>query len=760
IPDWWEHQNALQPGTPALAAADTDGDGLSNLLEYQRGSDPRNADTDGDGIPDGAESAAGALKWDTDGDGLGDLEEQTAILPSNPLVADTDGDGVNDKMETQYFSDPSYRETDSATFTGWTPLYRSASTQWEWSFENVQLVWDHGAGALSPSQDNENFLLDLAVRNANGVDYRTMRMGIRYYKGVLTPWLYSQPGGGFSAPGASGSTLREAPVGGRISDLTSSLGFSGYGVADISDRLRFRLLAQRGSGNSWTLTYEVWNQTRNALVLQRVYANCTAAASVDNGTAGWMSGDSVANRSSVTTPAGVRVFFTPTPLYTRPQYAAYKDTDKDGIPDAWEIANGMNPLVATDATSDRDNDGVTARDEYLLGLNPRNPDSDGDGIPDGIERSNRSDPASNVSRPVYAGFVWPTGEDLNGDGLPDAWQALYSAYGISPTAVNDGDGQSNAQEALWGTNPFDPASKISLSVNVVPPDIHLNWPHQPLKKQTLFWTTNASAWVAYAADPLTDNGVSEVILANRLSLSPGELYRVDTEDVDSDGDGVSDWAEGVLGTNPFDANSSRLPVRAMTATGTVLGSVYGDYVTFVERLRQAPGLGVNQVTRSQAARFLQQATFGPTSKDLDRVQQMGFAAWIDDQIQNQPPTLHSDYIQSIVKDLEGPRKEMTYSYLEENGGIARGANVLTSFARGAIRGPDQLRQRVAFALSEILVISRRVGDLQHRPLAVADYYDIFVQNAFANYYDVLREVTFHAAMGHYLSHVGNQKAIP
>jgi uncharacterized protein (DUF1800 family) len=71
-----------------------------------------------------------------------------------------------------------------------------------------------------------------------------------------------------------------------------------------------------------------------------------------------------------------------------------------------------------------------------------------------------------------------------------------------------------------------------------------------------------------------------------------------------------------------------------------------------------------------------------------------------------------------------------------------------------------LRQRVAFALSQIFVASRRDPNLENKPLAMADFYDIFVRNAFGNYRDVLREVTFHPVMGRYLSSVGNQKARP
>ncbi len=85
---------------------------------------------------------------------------------------------------------------------------------------------------------------------------------------------------------------------------------------------------------------------------------------------------------------------------------------------------------------------------------------------------------------------------------------------------------------------------------------------------------------------------------------------------------------------------------------------------------------------------------------------------------------------------------------------------MTAFARAAMQGEDQLRQRVAFALSQILVASRRDANLENQPLGMADFYDIFVRRAFGNYRDVLLDVALHPCMGRYLSHVGNQKAIP
>ncbi len=62
------------------------------------------------------------------------------------------------------------------------------------------------------------------------------------------------------------------------------------------------------------------------------------------------------------------------------------DSDGDGIPDAWEDANGLNPNL-NDAYLDPDNDGLTNLNEYLSGADPNNPDTDGDGLKDGVDAS-------------------------------------------------------------------------------------------------------------------------------------------------------------------------------------------------------------------------------------------------------------------------------------------------------------------------------------------------------------------------------------
>lgn len=69
------------------------------------------------------------------------------------------------------------------------------------------------------------------------------------------------------------------------------------------------------------------------------------------------------------------------------------DTDHDGLPDAWEIREGLNPEVA-DAGRDSDGDGLTNAREYRRGTHPTQADSDGDGLPDGFEVDNRFGPLS------------------------------------------------------------------------------------------------------------------------------------------------------------------------------------------------------------------------------------------------------------------------------------------------------------------------------------------------------------------------------
>ena len=148
-------------------------------------------------------------------------------------------------------------------------------------------------------------------------------------------------------------------------------------------------------------------------------------------------------------------------------------------------------------------------------------------------------------------------------------------------------------------------------------------------------------------------------------------------------------------------------------------------------------------TSAQAFQLLNQATFGATDEDVDAVIDLGFEGWIDDQLAK-PVSRHLPYVQA--QPIPG------------NFGMLHNDRIDVWF-QYAVNAEDQLRQRVAFALSEIFVVSQ-VGALQNFPYMVTDYYDKLVFGAFGNYRDLMEKVTLHPAMGIYLSMLGNQKPNP
>jgi uncharacterized protein (DUF1800 family) len=158
------------------------------------------------------------------------------------------------------------------------------------------------------------------------------------------------------------------------------------------------------------------------------------------------------------------------------------------------------------------------------------------------------------------------------------------------------------------------------------------------------------------------------------------------------------------------------------------------------------GRGCSPGTDGEAARFLTQASYGPTPSDITDVRNRGFAGWIAAQ-KTLAPTLHRPTLEQQIAALVqvDPR----------NGPFYRAHRVERWF-NVAMNAPDQLRQRMAFALSQILVLSD-VNVLDNNPIGVAEYYDILVRNAFGNYRTLLSEVTHDPAMGAFLTTLRNQK---
>jgi len=166
------------------------------------------------------------------------------------------------------------------------------------------------------------------------------------------------------------------------------------------------------------------------------------------------------------------------------------------------------------------------------------------------------------------------------------------------------------------------------------------------------------------------------------------------------------------------------------------------------------------LAQADAARFLQQASFGPTPSEIDRVASIGYEAWISEQFQR-PASSHLDLHQAIHNELiphlgsgdNSRHIECVFSVVCQN------ARHDTWWQIG-VRGEDQLRQRVAFALSQFFVISELGDNIGYSQQAISDYYDTLAVHGLGNFRTLLEEVSLHPLMGRYLGMLQNEKANP
>ncbi len=158
-----------------------------------------------------------------------------------------------------------------------------------------------------------------------------------------------------------------------------------------------------------------------------------------------------------------------------------------------------------------------------------------------------------------------------------------------------------------------------------------------------------------------------------------------------------------------------------------------------------------------AGRFLAQATLGADRTTIDSVAKLDFETWIDQQFAAPPsytrPLLQEIYDTTFQRHLadggdpedypENPTNEhFDYAWWQIN-----------------MTNDDLLRQRIAFALSEIFVISFK-SELNRHGEGVASYYDMLIENSFENFEDILTDVSLHPCMGVFLTHLNNPKSVP
>ena len=173
-------------------------------------------------------------------------------------------------------------------------------------------------------------------------------------------------------------------------------------------------------------------------------------------------------------------------------------------------------------------------------------------------------------------------------------------------------------------------------------------------------------------------------------------------------------------------------------------SVDGSVVDLVQPLSPA---------RADVIRFLEQATFGPSDALIAHVQSVGFAPYLQEQFAAPVSTYPSLPEQPENAKVSCPAGSPA-TCLRDNYSMYP---LQVQFFKNALSGEDQLRQRVALALHEILVVS---GVKVRQPSEVSPYLNMLQQDAFANYRQILYDLTLNPAMGHYLDMVNNDAPVP
>ncbi len=507
-------------GNATWSAADCDGDGVNNGAEATNGTDPYavSSDTDGDGIDDDNETNGGTglndpcdpvqlagytgydsgnATWssaDCDGDGVGNGTE--LINGTDPYfnAGDTDGDGVTDNDEISNGTDPT-DSCDPVQLAGYTG-YDSGNATWsaaDCDGDGVNNGAEAANGtdpyAVSADTDGDGIDDDNETNGGTGLNDPCDPVQLAGYTGYDSgnaTWSAADcdgdgvNNGAEAANGTDPYAVSSDTDGDGIDDDNETNG--GTGVNDPCDPVQLAGYTGYDSGNA------TWS-----------------AADCD--------GDGVNNGAEATNG-------------TDP-YAVSSDTDGDGIDDDNETNGGTglndpcDPVQlagytgydsgnTTWSSADCDGDGVTNGTELANGTDPYlAEDTDGDGIFDDFEVNTDTDPANPCNPSQSSGYrgynagnaIWSSA-DCDGDGVNNGAEASSGTDPYEASGDSDGDGIDDDNEIANGTDGNDPC------------------------------------------DPIQIAGYSSYNAANTVWSSS-----------DCDGDGVSNGEEHSNGTDPYDATS-------------------------------------------------------------------------------------------------------------------------------------------------------------------------------------------------------------
>ncbi len=405
LPDGWEVINGFDPFY-SLDATEYhhDSDTLNVLQEYLAGTDWRNGDTDGDGVFDGEDDYPlnPSLSDDTDADKDGipdEFEAQFGFLYvgwSGDVYEDYDGDGLTNLQEYQLGTDLINPDTDAdGSLDGEDPEPKDPRYAYDSDEDGLPDAWERANGTYVDSPDSR-----------------------------------------FDDDGDSLTNLEEYRMGTLPNNPDSDFDGVPDGIDHFPRDARYSVDGDRdGIPRQWEEQYGTSDEDTYDGARDDDNDNLINSQEFIRGTSPWLDDtdfDGVLDGND---------------LYPLDRTRAL-DSDQDGLPDSWEIINGLDPFYAGDATEyHHDNDSLNVLEEYLAGTDFRDEDSDHDGVPDDAD-----------SFPLSAAYQ----SDFDGDGMPDLFESQIG--GLDPSWSGDAyldfddDGLTNLEEFELGTHIHNPDS--------------------------------------------------------------------------------------------------------------------------------------------------------------------------------------------------------------------------------------------------------------------------------------------------------------
>ncbi|MDA7881751.1 hypothetical protein N9A94_05550 [Akkermansiaceae bacterium] len=426
MPDFWEVLYSLNPNDDSDAGGNLDEDTLTNLEEYNAGTFPNNSDSDDDGSDDDDELTNGTdpTNPDSDFDGLEDgIEDHSGTFTdeestgTDPQNIDTDNDGYDDGAEVELLSDPTDGDSTPRSNFG-EPAYaivkgregnQTAPSSLGMDFDVDGKISIGHLGAFDENSDGfaNPITVEIWERNNNGTPEDPLDdTGVGF---APIAQISINPGEGFLQ---GSNRFKALPVPLLIdADIDpSSYTIVAYGFS--ADDRNYNTFGGVPADLGLTLS-------------SNIAVNFVGLSRYASGGATGVFPDIVDGGSANRYAAGTFAF-------------TAEDADGDGMPDFWEILNGLNPNSAADAALDGDNDDLSNLEEFQNNLDPADADSDDDNLNDGAELLAGTDPRNS---------------DTDGDTISDGTEVIDGTSPLLPDT--DGDDFTDNHEVDAGTNPND-----------------------------------------------------------------------------------------------------------------------------------------------------------------------------------------------------------------------------------------------------------------------------------------------------------------